>query len=112
MIKNRPGVGSTVLLILFAGGVTACSSGGAEGPAAGSSDQPMAQSQVKGGGDETGPYDLVPNWPQDPCGPGYQVGSTGGILAESPDRVFILQRGWSPRADEPVRSGASYLDRR
>jgi peptidylamidoglycolate lyase len=55
----------------------------------------MAQVQ-KGGGDETGPYELVANWPQNPCGPGYQVGSTAGIFAESPDRVFIFQRGCLP----------------
>src|SRR5688572_21760136 len=30
----------------------------------------------KGGGDETGPYDLVPDWPQNYCGPGFQIGST------------------------------------
>ena len=53
-------------------------------------------SQEKGGGDETGPYDLVPNWPQNPCGPGFRVGSTAGIFAESPDKVFIFQRGCLP----------------
>jgi peptidylamidoglycolate lyase len=53
-------------------------------------------SQEKGGGDETGPYELVRNWPENPCGPGYQVGSTGGILAESQDRVLIFQRGCLP----------------
>ena len=30
------------------------------------------QTQQKGGGDEFGPYQLVENWPQNPCGPGYQ----------------------------------------
>jgi peptidylamidoglycolate lyase len=55
-----------------------------------------AQAQTKGGDDATGPYELVPNWPQNPCGAGYQVGSTGGIFAESPDRVLILQRGCLP----------------
>ena len=97
MMKMSRGVGSTALLILCAGGLTACSSGGAESvPASVAPTQPVTQMQAKGGGDETGPYDLVPDWPQNPCGPGYQVGSTGGILAESPDRVFILQRGCLP----------------
>ncbi|MBI2222154.1 MAG: hypothetical protein HYU53_13225 [Acidobacteria bacterium] len=50
----------------------------------------------KGGGDEFGSYELVAGWPQNPCGPGYQFGSTGGIFAESPDRVFIYQRGCLP----------------
>jgi peptidylamidoglycolate lyase len=53
-------------------------------------------SQEKGGGDETGPYELVAGWPQNPCGAGYQFGSTGGIFAESPDRVLIFQRGCLP----------------
>lgn len=52
--------------------------------------------QEKGGGEETGPYELVTNWPENPCGPGYQVGSTAGIFAERPDRVFIFMRGCLP----------------
>ena len=55
-----------------------------------------AISQEKGGSDTTGPYELVPNWPQNMCGAGYQGGSTAGIWAESPDRVFIFQRGCLP----------------
>lgn len=53
-------------------------------------------SREEGGGGQSGPYELVPNWPEDPCGQGYQFGSTCGIFAESPDRVFILQRGCLP----------------
>ena len=52
--------------------------------------------QEKGGGDETGPYDLVAGWPQNYCGDGYQIGSTAGIWAESPDRVLIFARGCLP----------------
>ena len=47
----------------------------------------------KGGGDETGPYNLVAGWPQNYCGPGHVIGSTAGIWAESPDRVIIFNRG-------------------
>ena len=50
----------------------------------------------KGGGDETGPYGLVANWPENPCGPGYQFGSTAGIFAQTPDRVYVFQRGCLP----------------
>ncbi len=56
----------------------------------------VAISQEKGGSDTTGPYELVENWPENICGEGYQVGSTAGIWAESPDRVFIFQRGCLP----------------
>src|SRR5688500_6117941 len=48
------------------------------------------------GGNETGPYDVVPNWPQNYCGNGFVIGATAGILAESPDRVFIFSRGCLP----------------
>jgi len=57
----------------------------------------LALSQEKGGNDVTGPYDLVAGWPENVCGDGYQLGSTGGIWPESPDRVFIFQRGCLPR---------------
>jgi hypothetical protein len=57
--------------------------------------------QQKGGGDVTGPYDLVAGWPQNWCGPGFQIGSTSGIWAESPDRVIIFARGCLPALKEP-----------
>jgi len=69
---------STALVLLVTGAATA------------------GMAQEKGGGDVTGPYELVPNWPQNPCGLGYQVGSAGGIFAESPNRVYIFQRGCLP----------------
>lgn len=62
-------------------------------------------SQEKGGGDETGPYELVPNWPENICGPGYQFGSTAGVWAQSPDRVFIFQRGCLPVIVREARQG-------
>jgi peptidylamidoglycolate lyase len=52
--------------------------------------------QEKGGDDSTGPYDLVAGWPQNYCGDGFQIGSTAGIWAESPDRVLIFARGCLP----------------
>ena len=51
--------------------------------------------QEKGGDDRTGPYNVVPGWPQ-PLAfakPGNIWGSTGGIFAETPNRVFIANRG-------------------
>jgi hypothetical protein len=56
----------------------------------------VAYMQEKGGGDETGPYDLVAGWPENYCGEGFQIGSTAGIWAESPDRVIIFARGCLP----------------
>jgi hypothetical protein len=47
----------------------------------------------KGGEDETGPYEVVPNWPQPFHEEGWTWGSTAAVWAESPDRVFVFQRG-------------------
>lgn len=45
----------------------------------------------------TGPYDVVPNWPKPlsswPGHEGWTWGSTQGIFAENPNRIFIIQRG-------------------
>jgi peptidylamidoglycolate lyase len=61
----------------------------------------FAQAPQKGGGDVTGPYELVAGWPQNYCGAGHVIGSTGGIWAESPDRVIIFSRGCLPELKEP-----------
>jgi peptidylamidoglycolate lyase len=50
----------------------------------------------KGGGDETGPYEVVADWPRPVCGEGYGWGSMAGVFAESPDRVYVFQRGCLP----------------
>jgi sugar lactone lactonase YvrE len=56
-----------------------------------------AFSQEKGGGNETGPYDVVVGWPKKQATHvGWTWGSTGGIFAESPDRIWIAQRGELP----------------
>src|SRR6185369_3533230 len=51
----------------------------------------------KGGEDITGPYEPVADWPQPLTSlPGHENwtwGAVEGIFAESPNRVFIAQRG-------------------
>ena len=74
--------------------------------------------EKKGGGDETGPYELVKGWPQNMCGPGYMPGSAAGIFAESPDKVFLFQRGclpemtgrdvWGEQSVVPARNASGY----
>jgi peptidylamidoglycolate lyase len=50
----------------------------------------------RGGEDMSGPYEVVPNWPQ-PIGlPGLTFGRTASVYAESPDRVFVLQSAMLP----------------
>jgi DNA-binding beta-propeller fold protein YncE len=51
------------------------------------------QPAQKGGEEETGPYEVVANWPQPWSGPGYIWGSQPGVFAETPNRVFIVARG-------------------
>ena len=60
-------------------------------------------SQEKGGQEEFGPYEFVSNWPQPlPDGPdgvkhdGWTWGSVGAVYAETPDRIWIAQRGELP----------------
>ena len=74
----------------------------------------VAVAQEKGGGDETGPYDLVAGWPQNYCGDGYQIGSTAGIWAESPDRVIIFGRGCLPvvKPEEGGGGGGAFIPAR
>jgi hypothetical protein len=61
----------------------------------------------KGGQEEFGPYELVDNWPQAlPDGSdgikhdGWTWGSVGAVYAETPDRIWIAQRGELPLPKE------------
>ena len=63
----------------------------------------------KGGGNETGPYDVVANWPQNYCGDGFVIGATAGILAESPDRVFIFSRGCLPALQDTRTPAENFI---
>jgi streptogramin lyase len=63
----------------------------------------LAANQEKGGQEEFGPYEVVENWLQPlPDGPdgvkheGWTWGSVGAIYAETPDRIWIAQRGELP----------------
>ena len=62
--------------------------------------------QDKGGQEEYGPCELVDNWPQPlPDGAdgvkhaGWTWGSVGAVYAETPDRIWIAQRGELPLPD-------------
>jgi sugar lactone lactonase YvrE len=64
---------------------------------------PAVFMQEKGGEEEFGPYEPVANWPQPlPDGPdgvkhdGWTWGSVGAVYAETPDRIWIAQRGELP----------------
>jgi sugar lactone lactonase YvrE len=59
----------------------------------------------KGGQDMFGAYDIVPNWPKPLSNvPGHEKWTWGAgqsVFAESPNRVFILQRGELPHIERP-----------
>ncbi|MSO57188.1 MAG: hypothetical protein EXQ55_09770 [Acidobacteria bacterium] len=59
----------------------------------------LQQMREKGGEEETGPYDVVPNWPKPlPTHDAeWGFGGVAGVFAETPDRVFVLTRGDMPR---------------
>ena len=58
---------------------------------------------------ETGPsgpggYDVVEGWLQPFADDGFAFGGNSGVFAESPDRIFVAQRG-ETRLPDPVPSG-------
>ena len=59
----------------------------------------------KGGQDPFGPYQPVPDWPNDistlPGNEGWTWGAIQGIFAESSDRIFVIQRGVLKKIDRP-----------
>jgi hypothetical protein len=60
-----------------------------------------------GGQDATGPYEVVPNWPKPlsalPGNEKWTWGAGQSVFAESPNRVFYLQRGELPNVERPKR---------
>ncbi|OFW01192.1 MAG: hypothetical protein A3I61_08105 [Acidobacteria bacterium RIFCSPLOWO2_02_FULL_68_18] len=69
----------------------------------------------KGGQDIFGPYEVVADWPKDlttiPGHEGWTFGAGQSVFAESPNRVFALQRGELPNIPRPgaVRPGPSLV---
>jgi sugar lactone lactonase YvrE len=51
--------------------------------------------QSKGGEGVSGPYDVVPDWPQK-LSSDVTWGRTSFVYAESPDRIFVIQSGMVP----------------
>ena len=47
------------------------------------------------------PYDVISGWHEPFAQPGYAFGGNSGVFAESPDRIFVLQRG-ATRLPDPV----------
>src|SRR5512134_1780566 len=64
---------------------------------------------VIGSLEATGPYEVVPNWPKDlsttPGNEKWTFGAGQGVFAESPDRVYYIQRGSLPVIPPQGRGG-------
>jgi hypothetical protein len=94
---------TTVLATGVAGAMTAaCGSSPASNTSAPLGPAVAAAGDI-GGQEEFGPYEPVSNWPQPlPDGPdgvkhdGWTWGSVGAVWAETPDRIWIAQRGELP----------------
>ncbi len=54
---------------------------------------PRAQPAVDPGPVGPSPYDVVRGWHQPFAEPGFAFGGNSGVFAESPDRIFVAQRG-------------------
>ena len=102
------------IVVLLLSSLLAC---GVDSPpagpgAAGGGDEGVPVLVEEKGGEEpylTGPYEVVTNWPQ-PL-PGHEDwvwGATIGIVADSPNRIIVAQRGELPRP-EGVEPGWSAI---
>jgi sugar lactone lactonase YvrE len=101
----RRGTGAFVILVIVPVVVAALTS--LSGVLAQSRQQPgfAAVASEKGGQDLFGAYDIVANWPKPISSlPGHDKWTWGAgqsVFAESPNRVFILQRGELPNITRP-----------
>src|ERR1035438_1326639 len=61
-----------------------------------------------GGQDPFGAYDIVPDWPKPlsalPRSEKWTWGAGQSVFAETPNRVFILERGELPNIERPKRT--------
>jgi len=102
----RRGRGAFVILVIVP--VLAAVLTGLGGAAAQGRQDPRfaAVPSEKGGQDIFGGYDVVPNWPKPLSSlPGHEkwtYGAGQSVFAESPNRVFILQRGELPNLPRPM----------
>jgi hypothetical protein len=60
----------------------------------------LAQAEIRGP-EGPSPYEVVRGWHVPFAPPGYAFGGNSGLFAESPDRIFVLQRG-ETRLPDPV----------
>jgi hypothetical protein len=78
---------------------------GAQQRAASNETRVAAVPSEKGGQDMYGPYDVVADWPKDlttlPGHEAWTFGAGQSVFAESPDRIYVLERGELPAIKRP-----------
>src|SRR6185503_12266098 len=100
-------VPNRLLMIVLATGAAAALAVGCSNSPAGTTSAPVgpatAAAEDIGGQEEFGPYEPVSNWPQPLADAadgvkhdGWTWGSVGAVYAETPDRIWIAQRGELP----------------
>ena len=94
------------VITMGAGLLVGCGGAAPENQPAATPAPAAATEASRGGQDQTGPYTVAPNWPK-PLSqlPGHEKwtwGAMQGVFAESPNRVFILQRGELPELPRPA----------
>lgn len=62
---------------------------------------PLFAQEVDSGPVGPSPYDIVRGWHKPFAAEGYAFGGNSGVFAESPDRIFVLQRG-EARLPSPI----------
>src|SRR5947207_15925989 len=90
MMKNT--VATAAILLALAAGVAAL----AQAP-------PQPQGVISGPVGAS-PYDIVRFWHKPFAKPGFAFGGNSGVFAESPDRIFVAQRG-EFKLPDPVPAG-------
>ncbi len=72
----------------------------------------LAQTSVAEGPIGPSPYDVVRGWHKPFAAPGFAFGGNSGVFAESPDRIFVAQRGEFrlPTPTPPEFSGFRRID--
>jgi len=92
--RFRIGMG---LICLFAGGLLAAVVSSVSSGTLAHAQAARGAAQSKAGGEnETGPYDVASGWPQPMGHAGWTWGSQGGVFAETPNRIYIANRGELP----------------
>ena len=83
--------------------VVGCAAPGSTPPPAATTAAAQTAPAERGGQEEFGPYETVANWPQPLADAadgvkheGWTWGSVGAVYAETPDRIWIAQRGELP----------------